>query len=130
MFPLPGQDRWNRESRDMTPPPKHRGGLSNPSRSVLTPARLPPNPQGAVPGSPEPPRPRTVNGNDRPVPAGPVQPGCPRHGLRSRGGVLREKRMEEVQRLLRGRSPTPNNGAHASHLSCHNKSAVTETFHE
>src|SRR5579872_280884 len=121
MFPLPGLEKSDRASRDMRPLPKRRVDLAVPSRWLLTRAHLPPNPPVEVPGPPSPLGPRRATENDWPVLAGQFQLGFLQRGSRSQGGAQREKRTEEVQWLLRGRSLTPKNGAHASHSSCHNK---------
>src|SRR5271168_2207146 len=113
MFPLSSPERSDRATRDRTPLPKRRIALSVLPRWFLTLARLSPNSQMGVPGSPGPRGPRTATENDWPAPAGQFQLGSLRHGLRSPGGAPRENRMEEVQWLLRGRSLTPKNGAHA-----------------
>src|SRR5580700_5844174 len=101
MFPLPGLERFDRATRDRMPRPKRRVDLSVLPRWFLTLARLPPNPQAAVPGSLEPRGLRTATENDRPTPAGQFQPDSLRPGLRSPGSAPREKRGGEVQGLLR-----------------------------
>src|SRR5580704_3713403 len=112
MFLLPGPGRWDRASRDRRPLPKRRVALSVPSRWVLMIARLPPNPRAGVLESPEPLGQRTATENGRPTLAGQFQLGSLRHGSRSPSGARHEKRMEEVQWLLRERSLTPTSGAH------------------
>src|SRR5271170_4817789 len=128
MLPLPGPERSDRATRDRTPRPKHRVALSVLPQWFLTLGRLPPNPQVGVPGSPGPRGPRMATENDWPAPAGQFQLGSPRHGLRSPGGAPREKRMEEVQWLLRGRSLTPKTGAHAWALIMSYKNVVAKTL--
>src|SRR5271170_2441497 len=128
MLPLPGPERSDRATRDRTPRPKHRVALSVLPQWFLTLGRLPPNPQVGVPGSPGPRGPRMATENDWPAPAGQFQLGSLRHGSRSPGGAPREKRMEEVQWLLRERSLTPKNGANAWHSSFHNKIIATEAL--
>src|SRR5271154_872215 len=128
MFPLPDRERSDRATRDRTPLPKHRVSLSVLPQWFLTPARPPPNPQVGVPGSQGPRGPRTATENDWPAPAGQFQLGSLPHGLRSPGGAPRERRTEEAQWLLRERSLTPKNGAHAWHSSFHKKIIATEAL--
>src|SRR5579863_2257773 len=123
MFPLPGPGRWDREDRDRTPLPKRRVALSVRSRWALLPARLPPNPQAEVPQSPGQLGRRTETENGRPTLAGQFQLGFLRPGSPSPSGARREKRMEEVQWLLRGRSLTPTSGADPYHSSWHTRSS-------
>src|SRR5271163_1032327 len=112
MFLLHGPGRWDREGRDRTPLRKRRVALSVRSRWALLPARLPRNPQVEAPQSPGQPGRQMETESAWPTLAEQFQPGFLRPGSRFPSGAPHEKKMEEVQWLLRERSLTPISGAH------------------
>src|ERR1700678_309227 len=110
---LPVPEKSDRANRDRTRLLKRPPALSVRPRWFLTLRRLPPNPQVGALRPPGQRGQQTASENDWPARPGRFQPDFLRHELRFPDGVPRERRMEEVRWLLRGRSLPPKNGAHA-----------------
>jgi len=86
-------------------------------------------PAGGSPWITRTPGPRTATENDRPA-LPDVSAWLPSTRVAVSGGAPREKRMEAVQWLLRGRLPTPIGGAHPWHSSCHTRALLLSSCGE